>query len=50
MESWDERDAEKASIKFVTINKKHFERLLMIIGGTGVLVGFAIYANFFSVC
>jgi len=46
MESWDKRDA----IQFVTINKKHLERILMLVGGAGVLVGFAIYANFFSVC
>ena len=50
MQNWDEKENNQNQTNFVTINKKHLERIFMLIGAAGVLTGFAIYANFFNVC
>jgi hypothetical protein len=46
MARWDD---EKPTVKVVTLKKKQFERLLMLVGGVGVITGFAIYYNFFTI-
>jgi hypothetical protein len=45
--NWDEDDKRK-TVQMITVNKKHLERLLMLVAGTGVAVGVAVYANLFA--